>query len=121
VSHAAGTRRQNAHEAAQKLAESKIIESARANLIQLHQAVLAIPNDTYFANQWNLRNTGQTMSDGNAGTAGAACGGAVKVIACIEDAVVIEKILTHLNEKALPIAAPLLPESRAPPQAGWFD
>ena len=67
-----------------------------------------------------------------------ACGGAVKVaalahpcargirasmhiIACIEDAVVIEKILTHLNEKALPIAAPLLPRSRAPPQAGWFD
>ena len=50
-----------------------------------------------------------------------ACGGAVKVIACIEDAVVIEKILTHLNEKALPIQAPLLPESRAPPQAGWFD
>ncbi len=50
-----------------------------------------------------------------------ACGGAVKVIACIEDPAVIEKILTHLNEKALPIAAPLLPESRAPPQAGWFD
>jgi hypothetical protein len=67
-----------------------------------------------------------------------ACGGAVKVaalahpcargirasmhiIACIEDPVVIEKILTHLNEKALPIQAPLLPESRAPPQAGWFD
>ena len=43
-----------------------------------------------------------------------ACGGAVKVIACIEDAVVIEKILTHLNEKALPIQAQLLPESRAP-------
>ena len=50
-----------------------------------------------------------------------ACGGAVKVIACIEDPVVIEKILTHLNEKALPIQAPLLPESRAPPQADWFD
>ncbi len=43
------------------------------------------------------------------------------MIACIEDPVVIEKILTHLNEKALPIAASLLPESRAPPQAGWFD
>jgi hypothetical protein len=27
------------------------------------------------------------------------CGGAVKVIACIEDPVVIEKILNHLNEK----------------------
>ncbi len=28
-----------------------------------------------------------------------ACGGAVKVIACIEDPAVIEKILTHLDEK----------------------
>ena len=36
------------------------------------------------------------------------------IIACIEDAVVIEKVLTHLNEKALPIAAPLLPERWAP-------
>ena len=29
-----------------------------------------------------------------------ACGGAAKVIACIEDPVVIEKIVTHLNGKA---------------------
>jgi hypothetical protein len=43
------------------------------------------------------------------------------IIACIEDPVAIEKILTHLNEKALPIQAPLLPESRAPPEARWFD
>jgi hypothetical protein len=31
---------------------------------------------------------------------GRECGGAVKVIACIEDPVVIKKILTHLREKA---------------------
>jgi hypothetical protein len=37
------------------------------------------------------------------------------VIACIEDPVVIEKILTHLNEKAASAATGLLPESRAPP------
>jgi hypothetical protein len=43
------------------------------------------------------------------------CGGAVKVIACIEDPVVIEKILTPLNEKAASAATGLLPESRAPP------
>ncbi|MFB3082356.1 MAG: hypothetical protein ACE1Z4_02710 [Gammaproteobacteria bacterium] len=49
------------------------------------------------------------------------CGGTVMVIACSEDSVVIEKILTHLNEQALPITAPPLPESRAPPQAGLFD
>jgi Putative transposase len=43
------------------------------------------------------------------------CGGAVKVIACIEDPVVIEKILTHLNKKAASAETGLLPESRAPP------
>ncbi|MCP4826340.1 MAG: IS91 family transposase, partial [Shimia sp.] len=49
------------------------------------------------------------------------CGGAVKVIACIEDPRIIDKILSHLNEKALPVKAPPLPKSRAPPQAVLFD
>ena len=47
-----------------------------------------------------------------------ACGGAVKVIACIEDPVVIKKILDHLKQKAdANESSPpnLLPESRAPP------
>jgi len=44
-----------------------------------------------------------------------ACGGAVKVIACIEDPVVIENILTHLQEKGTPEPAGLRPASRAPP------
>ena len=43
------------------------------------------------------------------------CGGAVKVIACIEDPVVIRKILDHLKDKAEPPVPTLLPESRAPP------
>lgn len=43
------------------------------------------------------------------------CGGAVKVIACIEDPVVIKKIRTHLNEKAASAEPAQLPESRAPP------
>ncbi len=43
------------------------------------------------------------------------CGGAVKVITCIEDPVVIEKILTHLNEKAALAGTGLVPASRAPP------
>ncbi len=43
------------------------------------------------------------------------CGGAVKVIACIEDPGVIEKILTHLHEKAASAATGLLPERQAPP------
>ena len=38
------------------------------------------------------------------------CGRAVKVIACIEDPVVVEKILTHLNEKAASAGTGLLPE-----------
>jgi hypothetical protein len=49
-----------------------------------------------------------------------ACGGAVKVIACIQDPAVIDKILTHLKEKVVPVAADPLPQSRAPP-AGLFD
>jgi hypothetical protein len=43
------------------------------------------------------------------------CGDTVKVIACIEDPVVIQKILTHLKEKAVPEPLGLLPCVRAPP------
>ncbi len=49
------------------------------------------------------------------------CGGAVKVIACIEDPVVIEKIRTRLSEKAAAPGMCLLPQVRAPPQAELFD
>jgi hypothetical protein len=49
------------------------------------------------------------------------CGGSVKVIACIEDPVVIKKILTHLKAKAASMKSIQWPESRAPPQAGLFD
>ncbi len=51
-----------------------------------------------------------------------ACGGAVRIIACIEDPEVIEKILTHLDEKdARPEATTRRPPCRAPPQTGLFD
>ncbi len=49
------------------------------------------------------------------------CGGAVKIIACIEDPVVIAKILTHLEGKAVSAEHGLLPESRAPPQPDLFE
>ena len=49
------------------------------------------------------------------------CGGAMKVIACIEDPVVIKKILIYLVDKALSAKPVPLPESRAPPQAHLFD
>jgi hypothetical protein len=49
------------------------------------------------------------------------CGGAVKIIACIDDSVVIEKILTHLDEKDAAAEASRQPRCRAPPQAGLFD
>ncbi|VAX12386.1 Mobile element protein [hydrothermal vent metagenome] len=48
------------------------------------------------------------------------CGGAVKVIACIEDPVVIKKILAHLKEKASPEPTNLLPSVRALPQEERF-
>jgi hypothetical protein len=45
------------------------------------------------------------------------CGGAVKVIACIEDQQVIDKILSHLKKRdGLPLSPDALPEARAPPQ-----
>jgi len=50
-----------------------------------------------------------------------ACGGAVRIIACIEDPVVIEKILTHLDEKGGAAEATRRPPCRAPPQTGLFD
>ena len=49
------------------------------------------------------------------------CGGEVKVIASIEDPVVIEKILSHINEKKSVVAPDFLPEDRAPPQLGLFN
>ena len=49
-----------------------------------------------------------------------ACGGAVKIIASIEDPVVIKQILTHLQRKAEPKEFNPLPGSRAPPQIGLF-
>ena len=48
------------------------------------------------------------------------CGGAMKVIACIEDPVVIQKILNHLKEKVEYQDAFRLPESRGPPQTRLF-
>lgn len=52
------------------------------------------------------------------------CGGAVKVIACIEAPVVIKQILDHLKHKAETSESRALPESRAPPAGlhqGLFD
>jgi Putative transposase len=48
------------------------------------------------------------------------CGGAVKIIACIEDPPVIEKILAHLGLAGTGQGA--LPPVRAPPpSADWFE
>ena len=44
------------------------------------------------------------------------CGGAVKVIASIEDPIVIKKILEHLDRRAEPATSAFRPPARAPPQ-----
>lgn len=50
------------------------------------------------------------------------CGGAVRIIASIEDPLVIKKILDHLDTKLpAPASANQLPEPRAPPQASLFE
>lgn len=45
-----------------------------------------------------------------------ACGGAARIIACIEDPNVIEKILTHLDANAPELDATRRPPVRTPPQ-----
>jgi len=47
-----------------------------------------------------------------------ACGGAVKVVASIEDPVVVRKILAHVGEADPGREVARLPEPRAPPD-GW--
>ena len=50
------------------------------------------------------------------------CGGDARVIACIEEQAVIDKILAHLTKKgALPPPLELLPVARAPPGLGWLE
>jgi hypothetical protein len=49
------------------------------------------------------------------------CGGGIKVIACIEDPMVIKKILDHMNSKSAVSAKKRLPQSRAPPQGCLFN
>ena len=49
------------------------------------------------------------------------CGGSMKVIACIEDPLVIKKILTHLRAQGRYQEAAGLPQSRAPPQGDLFS
>jgi len=52
----------------------------------------------------------------------AQCGGSIKVIACIEDQVVIDKILLHLEIKGeLPLTPDTLPETRAPPPDNFWN
>ncbi len=48
------------------------------------------------------------------------CGGAVKVIACIEDPAVIKQILAHRDDRIPATETNRLSESRAPPQRSLF-
>jgi len=51
----------------------------------------------------------------------AACGGAVKIIACIEEPATIKKLLNHLKKKLGKDEQVQLPANRAPPQMELFD
>ncbi len=50
-----------------------------------------------------------------------ACDGTLKVMACIEDPLVIRKILDHLDRTKPITRINSLPEPRAPPQASLFN
>jgi hypothetical protein len=49
------------------------------------------------------------------------CGGNVRIVASIEDPVVIQKILTHLGDDATSATTGLLPDCRASPPQGLFN
>jgi hypothetical protein len=49
------------------------------------------------------------------------CKGPVKIIACVEDPIAIEKILKHLKEKSISSNTARPPPGRAPPQIELFD
>ena len=49
------------------------------------------------------------------------CKGPVKIIACVEDPAVIEKILKHLKERVVTDSMVQRPPSRAPPQIELFE
>lgn len=49
------------------------------------------------------------------------CEGPVKIIACVEDPVVIRQVLDHLKKKGSGDSQAPLPPERAPPQIGLFD
>jgi hypothetical protein len=51
----------------------------------------------------------------------AKCGGAVNVIASIEDPTVIKKILAHLDAIAHPAGRGRWPPCRAPPSVGLIE
>ncbi len=49
------------------------------------------------------------------------CGGSVKVFACIEDQLVIDKNLSHLEKKSgMPLTPDTQPETRVPPPVNLF-
>lgn len=50
-----------------------------------------------------------------------ACGRTMRIIACIEDPDVFEKIITHSDAKAAKSEATRRPPFRAPPHRGSFD
>ena len=49
------------------------------------------------------------------------CKGPVKIIACVEDPIAIEKILRHLREKVVSNNTAQPPPGRAPPQIELFE
>jgi len=49
------------------------------------------------------------------------CQGPVRIIACVEDPVVIRQILDHLASKETSTQQATRPPGKAPPQLGLFD
>ena len=78
-----------------------------------------VPNLCPNFNQTRTSASGQLRSFEQANNC-SECSSFVEIIVSIEDPIVIQKILAHLDEKVTLTGADLVPESRAPPATGLF-
>ena len=124
---------------------ASLVPKPRVNLTRFHGVFVGVPHhpNSKYRSLVTLARRGKTLQEGNKTPEEKRsamswsqrlkrvfnidvetcvhCGGSVKVIACIEDQEVIDKILSHLKKNdRLPSNPNALPETRAPPQTTLF-
>jgi hypothetical protein len=88
-----------------------MIMAAFSQKAELSQACLSMLFSSEFGQEQSIKQTSICSE----------CASFVKVIVCIEDPVVIRKILAHLNDNVSSVATALPPRCRAPPRAELLE